>query len=72
MHDVLLLYSGVNHNIYNICNIGTYSCLDLYSKALLRHLTLVFTGVGRLIPFYQGSIKALDRTEASAFIPASL
>ena len=34
------------------------------SKALLRHLALVFTGVAGLKPFYEGSMKALDKTEA--------
>ena len=33
-------------------------------KALVRHVALVFTGAARLKPFYQGCIKAVDRSEA--------
>jgi hypothetical protein len=53
--------------VYGGCSTNTCSqwfTPALYSKALWRHLALVFTGVARLKPFYQRSIKAVDRSKA--------
>ncbi len=28
IYSLLLLYSGLTYNMYNICNVGIYSCLE--------------------------------------------